>query len=91
MLFQVRKMMTLLPAMDHTTGRGVRRRRQSASTSRIGLLATIRLWIRRSQTRGALARLLERNDHLSNDHFLKDIGATQDEALREVGKWFWQR
>jgi uncharacterized protein YjiS (DUF1127 family) len=80
-----------LPAVDHTSCRRVRRHRQSASTSRIGLLATIRLWIRRSRTRGALARLLERNDHLSNDHFLRDIGVTQDEAWREVGKWFWQR
>jgi uncharacterized protein YjiS (DUF1127 family) len=74
-----------------TTHRRVHDRSQPASTSTLSLLAAIRLWIRRSRTRGALARLLEQNDCLSNNHFLRDIGATQDEALREVGKWFWQR
>jgi uncharacterized protein YjiS (DUF1127 family) len=80
-----------LPALDRTSRRRVPSRRQSASTFRIGLLATIRLWIRRSRTRRSLARLLEGNDYLSNNHLLRDIGATPDGAWREAGKWFWQR
>ena len=80
-----------LPAIDRTFRRRVPSHRQSASMSRIGLLATIRLWMRRSRTRRSLARLLDGNDYLSNNHFLRDIGATPDEAWREAGKWFWQR
>jgi uncharacterized protein YjiS (DUF1127 family) len=34
---------------------------------------------------------MEGDDYLSNNHVLRDIGVTQDEALHEVRKWFWQR
>lgn len=80
-----------LAALDQTSRRRPLRHRRSASRSRIGLVATVRLWIRRSQTRRCLVRLLDGNDYLSNNHLLRDIGATSDEAWREVGKWFWQR
>lgn len=51
-----------------------------------GLSATIRSWVARSRQRKALAELAERNDYL-----IRDIGVSQDEALHEAAKPFWQR
>jgi uncharacterized protein YjiS (DUF1127 family) len=48
-------------------------------------LHTIALWIARSQQRRALEEIARLNDHL-----LKDIGVSKDEALREVAKPFWR-
>ena len=78
------------PTVGLTTGGWVTLCARSARAYAIGLAATIDLWIRRSRTRGALARLLEDNDHRDGDRLLRDIGATRDEALREIAKWFWQ-
>ena len=47
---------------------------------------TCGLWIARSRQRRALFELGELNDAL-----LKDIGVSQDEALREGAKRFWQQ
>ncbi|HZP79562.1 MAG TPA: DUF1127 domain-containing protein [Pseudolabrys sp.] len=47
-----------------------------------GLRETIAWTIERQRQRNALAEL--------NDHMLKDIGISREEARREVGKWFWQ-
>jgi uncharacterized protein YjiS (DUF1127 family) len=53
----------------------------------IAVSATIRRWIAYSRQRQALREIAERNDH----HLLKDIGVSQEEALREADKWFWRR
>jgi uncharacterized protein YjiS (DUF1127 family) len=47
------------------------------------LWATIRTWIARRRQRSALAEL--------DDHLLKDIGVSREDALREVDKPFWRR
>jgi uncharacterized protein YjiS (DUF1127 family) len=41
-------------------------------------------WASRAHQRDALADLVE------NEHLLKDIGLTRDEALDEVNKPFWR-
>ena len=48
---------------------------------------TIARWIARSRQRQALREIAERNDF----HLLKDIGVSQEEALREADKPFWRR
>ena len=50
------------------------------------IAATLRLWIERSRQRRHLAELAAWDDHL-----LKDIGVSRDEALREAAKPFWQK
>ena len=58
---------------------------------RLGILASLlvkvatmtRVWISRSDQRRALCDL--------DDHLLRDIGVSRQEALREIAKWFWQR
>lgn len=45
-------------------------------------LGSLRFWYQRSQTRMHLARL--------EDWQLKDVGLTQEQALQEVAKFFWQ-
>jgi uncharacterized protein YjiS (DUF1127 family) len=43
---------------------------------------TLWFWVERSRQRRALARL--------NDHLLRDIGLTRDEARRECANPFWK-
>jgi len=43
------------------------------------------IWRGRARQRKALGELADCNDHL-----LKDMGISRDDALREAGKWFWQ-
>jgi uncharacterized protein YjiS (DUF1127 family) len=43
-------------------------------------------WFARSRQRRALREIAERNDL----HLLKDIGVSQEEALREADKAFWR-
>jgi uncharacterized protein YjiS (DUF1127 family) len=50
------------------------------------VLATIRGWLARRRRRRSLGGLTELDDHL-----LKDIGVSRQEAMRECAKWFWQR
>ena len=44
------------------------------------------IWAARARQRQALGELADLNDHI-----LKDIGISRDDALREAGKWFWQK
>jgi uncharacterized protein YjiS (DUF1127 family) len=44
------------------------------------------IWAARRRQRKALGELADCSDHL-----LKDIGISRDDALREAGKWFWQK
>jgi uncharacterized protein YjiS (DUF1127 family) len=48
---------------------------------------TVTVWIARSRQRRALLEIAESNDF----HLLKDIGVSQEEALREAEKPFWRR
>ena len=47
---------------------------------------TIVRWIARSRQRRALREIAERTD----DHLLKDMGVSRQEALREADKPFWR-
>jgi uncharacterized protein YjiS (DUF1127 family) len=47
---------------------------------------TVRIWSARSRERRALRELAE-----LDDHFLKDIGVSRGQVLREAAKPFWQR
>jgi len=66
-------------------GIGISRRSEMSPVLAVNPAATMRKWIARARQRRALAEIAELNDHL-----LKDIGLTRDQALREAGKWFWQ-
>ena len=44
---------------------------------------TVRVWMRRSQDRRALAMM--------NQHLLDDIGLTPADVARESAKFFWQK
>jgi uncharacterized protein YjiS (DUF1127 family) len=48
-------------------------------------LLTLLFWAGRSRQRRQLGELAELNDYL-----LKDIGVSQEEALREAAKPFWR-
>ena len=48
---------------------------------------TVARWFARSRQRRALREIAERNDF----HLLKDIGVSQEAALREADKPFWRR
>ena len=45
-------------------------------------LEKLKLWFERHNQRVELS-------HLEN-HMLKDIGVTREEAFKETNKWFWQ-
>jgi uncharacterized protein YjiS (DUF1127 family) len=51
-----------------------------------GARSTVGRWFTRSRQRRVLREIAERNDF----HMLKDIGVTQEEALREAHKHFWR-
>ena len=84
--------MTRLPvreptAMPDDSGRETRTRRHGMHPSPWGsLFATFRGWVVRRRQRRTLAGLSELDDHL-----LKDIGVSRQEAARSCAKWFWQR
>ena len=61
------------------------RQQDNSGTSAVGWLATLRLWIARSQQRKALRELSRMNDAR-----LKDVGVSQHQAQREGAKRFWQ-
>jgi uncharacterized protein YjiS (DUF1127 family) len=77
---------TLHPRPHCPASRNVRRRENSSLTPGRGWLATLLLWIERSRQRRALADLA-----MLNDHLLKDVGLTQEQARREVAKPFWRQ
>jgi uncharacterized protein YjiS (DUF1127 family) len=47
---------------------------------------TVARWIARSRQRRALREIAQRTD----DHLLKDIGVSREEAFREADKPFWR-
>ena len=65
---------------DRTLGQ-----QDGSGTPAVGWLATLRLWIERSQQRKALRELSRLNDAR-----LRDIGISQGEAQREGAMRFWQ-
>jgi uncharacterized protein YjiS (DUF1127 family) len=48
-------------------------------------LSVLIAWVERSRQRRALADLAD------DDHLLKDIGVSRQDALREAAKPFWRR
>ena len=61
--------------------------KSSAANRIISYRRTIAGWIARLRQRRALYEIAERND----DHLLKDIGVSREEAFREADKPFWRR
>lgn len=73
-----------LPLPRQVAGRQIGR--QSVSSILVSRwLRTLAVWIDRSHQRRQLGELAELNDHL-----LRDIGVSREEALREAAKWFWR-
>ena len=64
-----------------------RDREQRATGWAVAACRTVAGWIARSRQRRALREIAVTNDF----HLLKDIGVSQDEALREAEKPFWRR
>jgi uncharacterized protein YjiS (DUF1127 family) len=64
-----------------------REREQRAAGWAVAVCRTATRWIARSRQRRALREIAESNDF----HLLKDIGVSQEEALREAEKPFWRR
>jgi uncharacterized protein YjiS (DUF1127 family) len=62
-------------------------REQRAARWAVAACRTVASWIARSRQRRALREIAESNDF----HLLKDIGVSQEEALREAEKPFWRR
>ena len=60
---------------------------QRAAGWAVAACRTVARWIARSRQRRALREIAESNDF----HLLKDIGVSQEEALREAEKPFWRR
>jgi len=58
-------------------------RQSDSSTAAPFRLQTIGRWIARRRQRNALREL--------DEHLLKDIGLSRDDALREAAKPFWQK
>jgi uncharacterized protein YjiS (DUF1127 family) len=58
----------------------------SSPTSAVSWMDTVRIWSARSRERRALRELAE-----LDDYFLKDIGVSRGQVLREAAKPFWQR
>lgn len=66
----------------------VRREGEKSAVGRISRCRrTIARWIARFRQRRALYEIADRND----DHLLKDIGVSREEAFREADKPFWRR
>ena len=64
-----------------------RSREQRAAGWAVAACRTVTGWIARSRQRRVLREIAESNDF----HLLKDIGVSQEEALREAEKPFWRR
>ena len=72
--------------LAHFPGGYARVQQDSSPTSAVSWLDTVRVWSARSRERRALRELAE-----LGDHFLKDIGISREQVLREAAKPFWQR
>ena len=62
-------------------------REQRAAGWAVAGCRTVARWLARSRQRRALREIAVNNDF----HLLKDIGVSQEEALREAEKPFWRR
>jgi len=70
------------------TAGAVRGRGKKSAAGRISRCrGTIARWIARFRQRRALYEIAERDDQ----HLLKDIGVSREEAFREADKPFWRR
>jgi len=84
--------MTRLPVREPTTTAGndsleTRTHRHGTRPRPLAsVFATCRGWLARRRQRRTLGGLTELDDHL-----LKDIGVSRQEAARSCAKWFWQR
>ena len=66
----------------------VRGTRETSAVGRISRCrGTVARWIARFRQRCALYEIAERD----NQHLLKDIGVSREEAFREADKPFWRR
>jgi uncharacterized protein YjiS (DUF1127 family) len=66
----------------------VRGTRETSAVGRISRCrGTVASWIARFRQRRALYEIAERDDQ----HLLKDIGVSREEAFREADKPFWRR
>jgi uncharacterized protein YjiS (DUF1127 family) len=70
----------------HFPGGYARVQEDSSPISAVSWMDTVRIWSARSRERRALRELAE-----LDDHFLKDIGVSRGQVLREAAKPFWQR
>ncbi len=84
--------MTSLPVREPTTtadngGPATRTHRHGTRPRPLAnVFSTCRGWLARRRQRRTLGGLTELDDHL-----LKDIGVSRQEAARSCAKWFWQR
>jgi uncharacterized protein YjiS (DUF1127 family) len=79
----MRKLMMFVSIGDPRLAAPPQPRRLLLALRSSDLAATLRVWCSRHRQRSALGEL--------DDHLLKDIGVTRDEALRETAKPFWRR
>jgi uncharacterized protein YjiS (DUF1127 family) len=71
--------------LRESAGEKVPRQQFISSTTAVGWFRMLRFWIGRNRQRRQLGELAELDNWL-----LKDIGVSQDEALREAAKPFWR-
>lgn len=67
------------------SGCGPSHRRDAPLPAAVAVWRTVHAWIGRHRQRRALAELARLNGHL-----LRDIGISQEDALREAAKPFWR-
>jgi uncharacterized protein YjiS (DUF1127 family) len=67
---------------EKTRAAGPYPRRGMTPSWMAGVSAVIQDWAERSRQRRALGAL--------DDHLLRDIGVSRQQALREAAQWFWR-
>ena len=72
--------------LAHLPGAYARFQQDGPPSSAVSWMDTVRIWSARSRERRALRELAE-----LDDYFLKDIGVSRGQVLREAAKPFWQR
>ena len=73
------------PGARESAGQRIPPPQYISATAALGWLRMVRFWVGRHRQRRRLGELAELNNYL-----LKDIGVSQDEALREAAKPFWR-